>query len=116
MKKNQIFKDTGCSLHYYIPNSKARELFVHSIESSTFFHTNLFTFDRFYNTINFYFNFTGDETDFKEENYTEENFEQYSHEYLSRNSDFKDEDQFEHFSPDDDNSLDSGSFTFFFIY
>lgn len=51
-----------------------------------------------------------DENDLKEDNNTEDNFISYSREYLSKNSELKDEDQFEHFLQDDENSLDSGLF------
>ncbi|XKL64813.1 hypothetical protein PGB90_004899 [Kerria lacca] len=52
-------------------------------------------------------NFKIYENDLKEDNNTEDNFISYSREYLSKNSELKDEDQFEHFLQDDENSLDS---------
>ncbi|XP_065207547.1 zinc finger protein 423 homolog isoform X2 [Planococcus citri] len=50
---------------------------------------------------------SGEENDLKEDNCTEDNFEHYSREYLSRNSELKNDDQFEQYLQDDENSLDS---------
>lgn len=60
--------------------------------------------------------FTGDENDLKEDCCTEDNFGSLSHVYQSRNSDVNDDDQFESFIPDDDNSLDSGIYFSVFSY
>lgn len=50
---------------------------------------------------------SGDENDLKEDSCTEDNFGSFSHVYQSRNSDVNDDDQFESFIPDDENSFDS---------